>query len=198
MGIDAEMFIKTKIKFTDKELKRLAYELASSFGAERFFIDRDKKWEGQHCLNFIDKYEQDSPITIYPKAKEFFINVNLGTRYYGVGYERGDLPFIISVTEWLEYKIPNCEVWYGGDSSGIEAIHFNAVERKKLFTHFVNLNHAPYLGHFDGEHKEWCEFCEEPMLQYGFGGTYSAFRCTGCNFKFEIRNGIKKQLKDNE
>jgi len=199
MGIDAEMFVKTKIKFTGKELKRLAYELASSYGAGNFFIDREKRWEGKHCLNFIDKYEQDSPITIYPKENEYFIRINLWTRYYGIRYERGDLPLILSVAEWMENKIPECEVWYGGDSSGIEAIHFDKKERTKLFKHFVTVNHTPYIRAFEYNHKEWCNFCDEPMVQYGFGGNYAAFRCTGCNYKYSIKNGIKEELeKDND
>lgn len=188
MGIDAQMFVKTKQQISQEQLKNLAYELASAYGAKNFVIDREKKWEGRHCLYFIDEYMQDGD-SLFPEAGEIFIEVNLRTRYYGVNYERGNLPLILSIAEWLERKIINCEVWYGGDSSGIEAVHLTKQERNNLFNHFVNVGHNPYYYFFDGEHEECCTFCDKPMLQYGFGNNYSAFRCTGCGYCWEKRDG---------
>ena len=48
----------------------------------------------------------------------FLLNVNIATEYYGVGYERGHLPLLVSIAEWLEQRLPGCRVLYGEDSSG--------------------------------------------------------------------------------
>jgi len=48
------------------------------------------------------------------------------------------------VAEWLERRVPECVVWYGGDSSGICAELFDTPARKKLLEHFASEN-----GHED-------------------------------------------------
>lgn len=190
MGVDAEMFVKVRAPLAARRVKRLAYEMAEAFGPDKFFIARGDDMGGyvSRALAEVKEYEQDGP-TLRPKDGEQFLRVHLWTRYYGEGYERGNLPLIIMVAEWLEHRIiqepgvRSLEVWYGGDSSGICASRFDAKARLALFKHFVNQGHAPYhagWGTTPGLSRD-CKFCEEPMRQTMWGGNDTGgFYCAGC------------------
>jgi len=130
---------------------------------------------------------------------EWFLEVNLWTRYYGVGYERGDLMTICSVAEWCELNIPNCEVWYGGDSSGVLAAPFTEAERTKLKKHYYSQNGWDYYGQgmfgrfareSDKAHPEPCGLCigAGSFSQYGSGPQWSAVHCASCGKSFETRD----------
>lgn len=202
MGVDAQMFVKLQRDVPLKELKTLRWEMGEAFGAEHFFIDREGKYTKppRHAIERIRKYEQDGD-PIKPKAGETFLEVHVWGRYYGVGYERGDAPFLIALADWLE-KRTSGEVWYGGDSSGICAIHFDAVERAALWAHFVKFGHLPYRDDprvgdrrtsFIAPHEQkierHCEFCDMPMARNGWGQSYAGFDCYGC--------GARETTQDN-
>ena len=197
MGIDARMFIKTTSVITKEQVHKLSYDLASAFGYGNFFItrpdDKNVGYESHHCLEIIEEYEQDGP-TIYPNENETFIEVNLWTRYYGFDYERGDIVLILSVAKWLKQKIVNSSIWYGGDSSGVEAIELTETEIENLWNHFVDVGHEPYSRYFSNAlstNSNFCNFCKVQMVQYGFGGSFQAFHCKGCGYDIETRDGGK-------
>jgi predicted RNA-binding Zn-ribbon protein involved in translation (DUF1610 family) len=182
MGIDAEMFVRTKAKVTAEEVREWAYRLGETFGPENFWIWKDER-KIRHCLEIIKVYHQDGP-DIKPKHGETFVGVYPATRYYGPGYERGDLPLLVMISEWLEENIPGAEVWYGGDSSGVEAEKFDRRARNQLIRHFNKYGHAPYHGHFDRKDDDVkapiCKCCWKKMRRYGWGKNYAAFTCGGC------------------
>lgn len=187
MGIDAQMLVKVKGKVEKEQLIKWAYELAAAFGSESFLINRESK---EHCLTIIDEYKQDGD-SIFPEKDETFIEVGLITRYYGEGYERGNLPFLIMVAEFLEIKIPNSQIWYGGDSSGIEALLFDKKRRNELFKYFVEFQHKPYRkGFATHNNPPICDFCKVSMTEYGWGEGSIHYRCDGCVYeKKEKTNG---------
>lgn len=141
-------------------------------------------------------YFQDGG-TIYAADGEWFLEVSLWTRYYGVGYERGDLMTICAVAEWIEANIPKATVFYGGDSSGVEAESFDSAAREKLKRHFYSQHGRDYFNH------EWfgraggkaprpnpCGLCipGEPRFNQhgsGMGGAFIAVNCAGCGKSFE-------------
>src|SRR5690242_12691729 len=178
MGIDAEMFVRTMQPLSEHAVREMAWELAEAFGAERFWIFKRPNYE-RRALQIIDEWTQDGP-TLHPLPGEQFIAVAPATRYYGIGYERGDLPFLIALAEWLEARIPSGSVWYGGDSSGVHAEPFDSGVRRQLFAHFAVHGHRPYDGDprvndgrrdFIGSREikqPICAFCEQPMYRYGF------------------------------
>lgn len=200
MGIDAEMFVRTKAKVTPDQARGWAVSAAQAFGHDRFWIFKREKTdlEKRHCMEIVREYTQDGP-TIKPKKGETFIQVYPATRYYGPGYERGDLPFLIMLAEWLEETIPGAEVWYGGDSSGVEAVKFDWDARRTLFKHFCENAHRPYRGAFNGLRSSgkdapklpFCGFCGVPMNQYGFGKEYASYGCDGCGGGTETHDGGK-------
>lgn len=198
MGVDAEMFVRTRQPLMPEQVKLLAWEMGEAFGADRFWIFKEFD-PPCRALAIVDIYEQDGD-DIVPEDGEQFIRVYPSTRYYGKGYERGDLPFLIMLAEWLERRIPSGQVWYGGDSSGICAERFDVSARTALLDHFARVGHFPYSGdprtgsdqsriHDDGL-RRICNFCEMPMRRYGWGGsTYGAFYCVGCGLDESTHDG---------
>lgn len=183
MGIDAEMFVRTKEPVTQEQVKSWAYHLGSSFGSNRFWIWHEDK---RHCLQIVDEYKQDGD-SIYPEPGETFIRVYPATRYYDKGYERGDLPFLIMLAEWLEKIIPGAEVWYGGDSSGYLASKFDEDARGRMFLYFCEVAHHPYHNGYSRIFAKFsvpvCPLCEVPMTSLGGGGDRTFYECTGCGQK---------------
>lgn len=198
MGVDAEMFVRTRSGYIPEQVREMAHDLAEAFGYSHFVIARPGKhsWlpQGRHALELVDVYEQDGP-PIYPCVGEQFIQVHLFTRYYGKGYERGNWPFIDGVIRWLKMRIPDAEVWYGGDSSGICAELMDEAARNKLWRLFVKAGHKPYV-HYDGwghdREKPTCDFCSAPMANYLWGPSgRRGFCCHGCGLKLWTDDGGK-------
>jgi len=140
-------------------------------------------------------WTQDGP-DIVAEDGEWFLRVSLWSRYYGVGYERGDLLTICAVAEWIEFNIPDCAVWYGGDSSGVLAEPFDAPARHKLKKHLFSLQGRDYFQH---ERRGSfptpppCSLCipGEPRFdRHGWGATM-AVNCGGCGKTFESRDSGK-------
>jgi len=206
MGIDAEMFVRTTCNHSDDEIKTWSWHLCSAIGPDKFFINRKAKakdgFEARTALTRISEYEQDGP-TIEPEPGETFIRVHLRSRYYGPAYERGDILTICAVAEWLEQNIPSAEVWYGGDSSGVEAEPFNEAKRRE----YKSLLYTPDKGRayydYDGlampplphENKldpptSDCALCipDHKPRRYGWGGGYGAYYCAGCGTHFTTRD----------
>jgi len=172
------MFVKVKNKIEPRKVRHWAFELSFAFGSTYFGTENDKR----PSLSIITEYQQDGE-SLFPKENETFIKVDLWQRYYTKGYERGPLPFFIMVAEWLEQKIPDSQVWYGGDSSGKTAKLFNKKKRDKLFKHFVEVGHFPYYD------TPVCDICNENMIQEN---NINGWRCPKCDFIFykEIESSI--------
>jgi hypothetical protein len=188
VGIDAEMFVRVKGEVSDDYVRRLAWEMGGAFGPDKFWIDER---HDRRALRVVDVHTQDGP-DIVPGPGETFVRVSLWCRFYGVGYERGDLPFLIAVAAWLEERFAldkrEAAIWYGGDSSGACAEPFGPDEREALFQHFVKHGHRPYLD--DRRSTHLCSFCLEPMREYGWGPFNKVQAiCGGCGKEEETTDG---------
>jgi hypothetical protein len=199
MGIDARILIKSKRIRTDEEVLDLAYRMASALGPGMFWIDREGL---QHCLTIVnDEYTQDGD-SIFPEPDEQLIEVNLLTRYYGIGYERGPIQDHIAIANFIEEIMPDAEVWYGGDSSGVCVRQFDKTERDRVWKHFCAVGHAPYHNFFAENMgtgaSPICTLCHKPYVQYGFGQNYKAYSCSGCGHHLEYRDGklVDKKIEE--
>jgi hypothetical protein len=222
MGVDAEMFARIRGQenwLRDDQETRAGYELATTLGADNFLITRETKYafgRPHHALSivrpikdaadaeyhgldasFIGKrlWTQDGP-DIVAEPDEQFIKVHLMTRYYGEDYARGNWPIIRATAEWLEWKFPGCEVWYGGDSSGICAAPLTVARRKQLNDFYLVSGHSTYLGGFGGIFERGggapapvCATCEEPMRATGGGQDCTFWHCDGCDGQAISRGG---------
>lgn len=131
---------------------------------------------------------------ILAQPGEWLLKVSLWTRYYGVGYERGDILTICAVAEWIEANIPDSEVWYGGDSSGIEAEPFHAAKREELRRHLYSRAGRDYFAYSRNRasiQPAPCGLCipgEPRFNEFGSGANYTAVSCGGCGKSFETRD----------
>lgn len=77
-----------------------------------------------------------------------WLDVGLTGSYYGEGYERGDPELFVRLAEWLERRVPNCEVWYGHDIADESIEPLGAAERSALIAYFRRVGHEPYDSQF--------------------------------------------------
>lgn len=198
MGIDAQMFVKIKKPFTPKKVNELAYALGCSFGPEKFWIFRGNDYGApQHALEIVKHGVQDGPDIIVPKGCQL-LEVHPCTRYYGEGYERGDLPFLVMLAEWLERNIPDAQILYGGDSGGVCAEPFGPEERKKAIGYWANTTRTWLQGFSTENHGHNCEFCNaQPMTQYSFSGNSvnGKWICRGCGYR---EDQDRKEVKEGD
>lgn len=199
-------------RLTAKRVKRLGYEMACTLGHKTFFITRnDPGQESEYlrelkyrALEIVQPYTkdeadeneaseedraligkvvwwQDGP-PIVAEDDEQFLKVRLYGRYYGPGYERGDWPKLRAVIGWLHANIPHCEVWYGGDSSGMCAVHMTPARIAAFDAHYYSNGHEPYVSAFGNRLgvNVTCLTCEEPMRSSGGGRDYEFLHCDGC------------------
>jgi hypothetical protein len=133
---------------------------------------------------------------IFAKPGEWFLKVNCWSRFYGIGYERGDLLTLCAIAEWCEINIPNCVVWYGGDSSGELAQPWPDSERLKLRYHLYSPKGREYFKYSSRygqqpKHPSPCGLCIDggSFEQYGSGGGgYIGVHCASCGKSFESRD----------
>lgn len=205
MGIDARILIKIidKEQWLDSHQLRIhSARLADVIGHSHFFI---KPEEGRHALSFVrDKYLEyfedynedrlenelppytaDGPTVfwqdgedIVAEPNEQFIEANLWSRYYGEGYPRGDWKLLHFVISWCMYNLPAAEVWYGGDSNGVEAELMTASRLAELDRYYLTEGHDAYFGKSKNQYK--CEFCLCGIENSGGGGDHRFYRCNSC------------------
>lgn len=199
MGIDARMLIRVPRQVTDEEIKLWSWDLAERLQAKNFVINEDhgaisrsEHWDRRYPSG--QAYYQDGD-DIIAKPGETLLKVHLWTRYYGPGYERGDLFFLIGCAEWIERNIPGAAVWYGGDSSGVCAEPWGKEERQKMLDHFYSPHGRDYYNSFGSSRDAIppfpkCPKCVESRAprRYGFGGDYAAYYCPGCGRDEETRD----------
>jgi hypothetical protein len=156
---------------------------------ETLYRDEESKQPGT-------RYTQDGD-DIFAEEGECLLKISLMGRYYGPGYERGDILSYCAIAEWLEQNIPGCEVWYGGDSSGCCAEPFGAEERAAMKAHLFSKNGRDYFNSWDmgeplGAKPPACGLCPGGVYcgsKFGFGASYSAWSCGGCGKSVESRDG---------
>lgn len=205
MGVDAMMFVGLKEKMGPLAVRRISADMAEAFGAERFFITLPSEApdsfnrKPRHALEIMSKSEaqESEAFSGRPEVRQW-LTVNLWGRYYGDGYERGDLPFLYCLGRWLEIRFPGSVLLYGGDCDG-DYQDFSAGSRDALFAHFARVGHKPYNGGFSsmvkGE-RQTCEFCAGiPMNNYGGGQGQEFYRCDGCGFKGIRENGVLREIE---
>ncbi len=197
MGVDARMFVRVPRKLTKKEVFAEAVRIASAFASDTFFVRRPEKDKsgrnrgGRHALEIVETYQQDGP-DIVPEAGETLVEVHLWTRYYGPGYERGDLVAILAVARWLRGVWPDGVVWYGGDSSGILAA---PLDDDALWAHYMSERGRAYFrGHWDRQTlARSCDFCKIPLSSVNATKYY----CMACRGHWEQQaDGSLRELDD--
>lgn len=209
MGIDARMVLR-KVRSEDVNDDRLlewSMDLCRACGPSNFFIRHDDARVPVNARHAISRtgtrwreegdpmpgrvYRQDGPDVI-AEIGECLLQVHLFDRYYGVGYERGDLLTQCGIAEACEVIVPGCEVWYGGDSSGVLLHPWPDEVRRDLRRHLYSPQGRDYFKESDllkgssaRRGEEWepprCALCAStPMERFGYGNGYGAYSCLSC------------------
>ena len=213
MGIDARILVryKSEQRPTDEQLAEWSFRLCETFGANNFIMEdlplsreaglKDSSLLFPKIRRFAFDlsedgkiyYQDGDPITAEPE--EWLLEVNLVGRYYNIGYTRGDIILYISIAEWLEINVPDIEIWYGGDSSGVCAEPFTLKLRNLLKTHFFSPQSRSYFRpHEFQENRPYppkCNLCPPGLdrrMQCGYNEGYSKYHCRGCGKSFESRD----------
>jgi|SRR6187549_1416249 len=210
MGIDAEILIRNVpySLVTNEWLKETSWRICECIGAKHFFVDQE---EGHLAIErTLSRYREDNDPApgseyhqdgepIYAKDGECLLELNLCGRYYGVGYERGDLLLYCGIAEWLEANIPGCEVWYGGDSSGVCAEPFGKDAREALRRHLFSIEGRDYFRDRSSFMKSDdivrplpCMLCPGGTYRgerCGWGQGYAKYSCAGCGVATSTHDG---------
>ena len=198
MGVDACILVKItdpKSWLQYDQLRKLSAQMTATIGPEHFFLDAERN---RHALEFLLDYNERYGIcrkdgrlayaqdgrNIIAKPNEQFITVNLMSRYYGKSYARGDWPTIHHTILWLQKNISDCEVWYGGDSSGIVARKMTAKRLKEFTEYFCSSGHSTYNRYW--AKSGVCQFCQVPVTNCGGGGSETFFNCNSCGSEWVV------------
>lgn len=193
MGLDAVMVVRLSAPITDADLVDASYRLAEAVGGEQFMlstnaaIDQDKR---QRALNRVtDSYQVPSGCAM---SDGEWLDVAFCGRYYGPGYERGNLWIYIQTAEWLLRNFTGCAVYYGGDSGGPND-EWTSTLRDELIAHWAEHGHRPYHQNRWGQRPSVpdpeCPLCEKPATQYGSGGQFASWTCDACGRHWVWRGG---------
>lgn len=176
MGVDVQLFVQTPGALDAEQVRRWSFELAEAVGHQHFWLSEKSD---QHALRIVG--EDGYPRRAYGLTGHL-LQVHQLWRYYGPGYERGDFPTILATVTWLQARIPECRVFYGGDSGE----HLDEIDLPQLVTHWVHNGGTPYYGYF-GRARDLtppdCPFCRAQMTLGGGGQGDTFWRCNGCGKK---------------
>lgn len=195
MGVDVRMWVGWP-ETDNVDESSLAYDIAEAFGAHHFWIFRGQEYQ-RKAISKDERYvDTDSPMLAYfseLRPGRVWREVHIATRFYGPGYERGDLPLILAVARWLKSRVPTAVVMYSGDSGPESAFNEMTPEyESELWGHFSSVGHKPYATSWDvvdGIPYPECDLCQRTMLRHGIGNNYGAFSCPGCGHYAGTKDG---------
>lgn len=210
MGVDARIFVRIKGRqhwLDPKNELQTAYSLASTMGAENFWISNGEFGGKHHCLAIMKPYADKAEAEDYGQPEEYvgsvvwtqdgdpivaeedeqFIQVFLAGRYYSEGYARGDWPTLRMIIEWLAHRFPAGSVWYGGDSSGCCAEEMTLERMAQMNDFFLDSGNRTYQRAFaravdrhTGQPAPMCDLCQVMTVNCGGGQGESFWFCDGC------------------
>ena len=133
MPLAAVMYVYLEEHCADSLVAELGAELMRQFGLD------DEEFHAGGPLLYLPREDYDLGHVVGEPG--FLLDLNIRGSYYGVGYERGDLPLFVGIAEWLEQKLPGCRVLYGEDCSG-EGFPFDELLRVALMEYRRNVGYV--------------------------------------------------------
>ena len=173
MGIDISLYVKTKKKYEEAELRHLNY---------RFMEATSIGWGNKP----IQLYDGD----FKPQDDCFYYQVDSLCRYYGVNYSGGNWSDISMAINWLRFNFEDSEILYGGDSSADECSILTKEDQEELNEHWYKTGRLTYRGR--KPHNELfaqiCPTCDVVMNQYMWSGGNGEINCLGCGYTLKTED----------
>jgi len=197
MSVDAKILLKFPYKPLKDQLKLIQFEIGHRFNYNTFSPSKDGEF-----IYIVDKYCQDGP-SILPVKGETLVEIKLAGNFYGPEYPRGDGLTLINLLLFLNFNYPDIEIWYGGDSSSTLAERYTPEKVMNLLYYYFEKGNIEYYNNWiESDQRSLskpldvyvCPNCNVSMIKYGYGN-YKAYICIGCDFSFELRRGIFKEVK---
>ena len=184
MGIDAELYIRNvnMAEVDDEWLIIHSWYLQRAIGPKYFLFDIE---EGQPCLI---KHND-------------CIEIRICSRFYDIGYERGNIVIMCAIAEWCEVNIEGCSIYYGGDSGGVKLRLFDYRERERLRNHLYSVEGQDYFNRsLNSFRPPACKLCVNNQYngnQYESGrdGLWGLFKCEACGIEIETHDGGKTYIE---
>ena len=110
MPLDPLIYATTEIDMSAEAVLLLAEDLIDALGVDRFD-------EGCLSVNRVLPIDYDSGLPSNLPRTRTVIEVSTDSPFYGKQYARGTWPELASILEFLRYRIPASDVWYGDDCS---------------------------------------------------------------------------------
>lgn len=157
----------------------------------RLAFDVGDVYDDEDCTSGFGygRYDDEPNTSGKNGPRELSLSVSTFGRYYGPGYERGNILNYCAIAEWFEQNIPGCEVFYGGDGS---VQPFPAEERERMRAHLYTTDGRAYYKDKDRfmspEDKAFprppaCGLCPGGNYcgaRHGWGPNFGSFHCSGC------------------
>jgi ribosomal protein S27E len=174
MGIDIKLFVKTKKKFEEAELRHLNYR----------FMEATTLGYGNKPISLVDKENY-----YFTNDDNFYYEIDTFTRYYSKGYARGDWAEISMTINWLRYNFFPCEILYGGDSSDDIPI-LTEEEQEELNKYWYESGRLSYRQSEPQNElfAQKCPNCDEKMTQYMWSGGNGEINCLGCRYTLKTED----------
>lgn len=204
MGVNVVMFAVVARELTVEEVRRESARMCSALGSWRYNVYRPGRLYGgvgQHALEIAEPTDLDHHAMQLRGAHGTILCVHISTRYYGPGYERGDLVSISATARWLRdaFKPTMCEVYYGGDS-GDNVTLFDDAAEAALWDHLRGDRSRAYFdwGSRHGGQRHVCDFCNVPTMDRGGSDTDGILSCGSCGgeWRQDRRTGAVEEVVD--
>ena len=139
MPVDPIIIATTNSTFDDESIAKLNVDMFDQLG--NFSGPSDSA---------IGKLEDDEYYQDYlPEGfkAELGLCCYTDTAYYGVGYERGSWPELVSIFEMMKRRVPKSTIWYGSDNDE-QVCRIDSEWVNEMWAYWVVNGNRPYDSKF--------------------------------------------------
>lgn len=169
MGVDAIVIARTPVRLTDDQIRRYSWLLGSSLGSNLLF----RPTCGGNNITRVDVVDIEP---IPDEDRSLCVKINLMSRFYGPGYERGHWPTVAAAIMWV--RAQGWDAFYGGDS-GVGIVPVTDEVLAGLWAYWCANGSRPYMP--ASPDAPLCPLCQERMTKRMWGpGDMAGAECWGC------------------
>lgn len=133
MGLDVQFYIKPFVKISAEQFKEIQEKFYDKYPDPNSHVYPPSRYPE---MDWGDNMLGESPAWIVIRGLD---------RFYGIGYERGNWPYIKEMGDWLAVNFGETgELLYGNDCENLLRFVQWGKIRDKLSQHWEDVGNAPY------------------------------------------------------